>query len=93
METRDILAIVGAVVTIAIAAGVARYQVAEHHSKLTEHTTSISDHENRLALVEQKQTWQATQIDGLVRDLREVVSALQKLAVDLAAMTGNGKKG
>ena len=88
METRVLIEILGAVVTIAVAAGVARFQVNEHQSRLSTHDCSISDHEGRLALVEQKQRWQAGQIDTLVHDLREVVASLQRLAIDLAIMTG-----
>lgn len=91
MELRDFFWLLGAVVTVVTAAAIARYQVAEHHAKLMHHATSIEDHSSRLSLLEQKQDWQSQQIAGLVQDLREVVASLQRLAVDLAAMTG--KKG
>jgi len=88
VELRDILQIAGAIVTVISSLAVSRHQVSKHETTIEQHSAKIAQIETQVALLDQGQTNHAAQIDALVRDLREAVSNLQRIALDLARLSG-----
>lgn len=91
MESRDIIEVVGALCTVAAALAVAKHQVAQHDAKIGSHDDRIAALETETALLKQEQGSHRRQIEDLVIELRGAVSSLQRVALDLAALTGKAK--
>lgn len=91
MEVRDILDAAIPVATVAASLGVARHQVAKHDSQIEIHAERLSALEIEAALLKQEQGSHRRQIDELVLELRAAVSNLQRVALDLASLTGKAK--
>ena len=91
MELRDILEAAIPVATIAASLGVAQHQVSKHESTIAAHSDRIAQLETEAALLKQEQGSHRRQIDDLVIELRAAVSSLQRVALDLASLTGKAK--
>ena len=92
METRDIIQVVGALCTIAASLGVSKHQVGQHDAKIDSHDERIAGLETETALLKQEQGSHRRQIDDLVTELRAAVLSLQRVAIDLAVITGKAKE-
>ncbi len=88
MELRDILQVAGAIVTVISALAVSKHQVSKHETTIDQHSAKIAAIETQVALLDQGQSNHAAQIEALVRDLREAVTNLQRIALDLARLSG-----
>lgn len=91
MELRDILDAAIPLATVAASLGVARHQVAKHDQHIELHGERLAALETEAALLKQEQGSHRRQIDDLVLELRAAVSNLQRVALDLASLTGKGK--
>lgn len=87
MELRDILQAVGAVGTVIASLAVSRHQVGKHEERIEAHADWLASLETATQLLKQKQDSHSEQIETLVRDLRQAVSNLQQIAIDLAGLS------
>lgn len=64
-------------------------QVPANTKAIERHETRLNIQDTEIALLKQEQRAHGSQIRELVRELREAVSNLQRVAIDLAEITGS----
>lgn len=88
MEPKDIVQIIGALVTVVASLAVSRHQVGKHEERIESHSGRIASLETEGKLLKQKQDSHSDQIDNLMKDLKDAVNKLQQIAIDFAKAFG-----